>query len=395
MLQLVFLLLFIYLSAATIYLLVLAVAGNYYRSKQFARHPQLKRIAVIIPAIREDSIIVDTAIKAAAHNYAAEYFQVFIIADKLRADTISRLRNIPVEVLEVNFEISTKAKSIKAALAFLKGKHYEIAMMLDADNIMQDGCLEKVNDAFNNHCKAVQCHRIAKNENTAIALLGAISEEININLFRKGPAALGLSIAPLGSGMAFDFTLLKEIFDVPGITENPAEDREIEVQLMKRQLRMEFLSDVYIYDEKVAETVGFENQRIRWLEAQLNHITRFFKPDLIGLPKTPVYYHTFLQNLILPRLLYILVCFTLLLLLSVQWIFDVSFIYPADHWWIAWITLYGVILMISVPARFYNLQTLKAVAYLPVLTGSMLKALLKIRRNRKEFIHTSKTFSSK
>lgn len=395
MLQLVFLIFFIYLSAATIYLLVLAVAGNCYKSKQYAHHPQKKRIAVIIPALREDSIIVDTAIKAAAHNYAGDYFQVLVIADKLTANTISRLRNIPVEVLEVNFELSTKARSIKAALAFFSGKHYEVAMMLDADNIMQNGCLEKINDAFNNHCKAVQCHRIAKNENTAIALLGAISEEININLFRKGPAALGLSIAPLGSGMAFDFNLLEEIFNVPGIMENPAEDREIEVQLMKRQLKMKFLNDVYIYDEKVAETSGFENQRIRWLEAQLNHIKRFFKPDMIGLPKTPIYYHTFLQNFILPRLLYILICFAMLLVLTVQWIFNISFIYPAVPWWITWISLYAIILMISVPGRFYTMQTLKAVAYLPVLTASMLKALMKIKRNRKEFIHTAKTYSSK
>ena len=78
----------------------------------------------------------------------------------------------------------------------------EIVMILDADNIMAPGCLEKVNAAFHAGL-AMQCHRTAKNKNTPVALLDAMSEEININLFRRGPSVAGLSAAPIGPGMAF------------------------------------------------------------------------------------------------------------------------------------------------------------------------------------------------
>ena len=44
-----------------------------------------------------------------------------------------------------------------------------------------------------------------------VALLDAMSEEININLFRRGPALAGLSAAPIGSGMAFETAIIREI----------------------------------------------------------------------------------------------------------------------------------------------------------------------------------------
>ncbi len=179
----------------------------------------------------------------------------------------------------------------------------DIVMILDADNIMAPGCLEKVNAAFHAGFEAVQCHRTAKNKNTAVALLDAMSEEININLFRRGPSLAGLSAAPIGSGMAFKTALIREIFSTQRILENPGEDREIDMQLMRRQIKMEFLDDALVYDEKVASAVVFEKQRVRWLEAQVNHVRRFFDADMKKAQKTFLFYNKFFQNLLLPRVL--------------------------------------------------------------------------------------------
>ena len=119
-----------------------------------------------------------------------------------------------MDVLEVN--LSMKSRSLHAALESPAVVNSDIVMILDADNIMAPGCLEKVNAAFHAGFKAVQCHRTAKNKNTAVALLDAMSEEININLFRRGPSLAGLSAAPIGSGMAFKTALIREIFSTRG-----------------------------------------------------------------------------------------------------------------------------------------------------------------------------------
>lgn len=390
--KIILLLLFIYLAAGTLYLLVLAVAGRFGKLPVFGTNPEKNKIAVIIPSYKEDHIIVDTAIQARKHNYPPNRFDVLVAADKLQAATIEKLRSIPVQVLEL--DVSMKAKSVHAALNFLDNKAYDIAVILDADNVMGAGCLEKINDAFQKGYKALQCHRTAKNQHTPVALLDGISEEININLFRRGPAVLHISAAPVGSGMAFEFNLLKEIFSTDHILNNPGEDREIDLHLMKKNIPMQFIDGAYVYDEKVASAAVFEKQRVRWLEAQLNHLRRFSDADLKNVVRNKIYYNKFYQNLLLPRLFYIMIYGLFFFLAMASIMFNWHFLTPGAGWWLGIISLYIIVLLLSVPGKFYTINTLKAIAKIPSLMLSMIKALLRIKKGRKEFLHTPKTFTN-
>jgi len=389
-LNILFLLLFVYLAISILYFLVIAFAGRFGRLRAYGECSGKKNIAVIIPSYKEDAIIVDTARKAAAHNYPAASFRVIVVADKLQPETVAELRSIPVTVLEA--DLNMKSRSVNAALQYPAAGQFDIAVILDADNVMADGCLEKINDAFQLGCQAVQCHRTAKNQQTAVAVLDAISEEININLFRRGPAVLGISAAPIGSGMAFSFDLVKDIFSLDHILTNPGEDREIDMQLMKRRIFMHFIEDAYVYDEKVSNTGVFEKQRVRWLEAQLNHVKRFFDADMKDAPRTMTFYIKFFQNLLLPRLLLIMVLGLFFVLLCFQLFFHFNILMPPPVFWWAMIFSYALVLVLSVPARFYNLTTVKAVIQVPALMIAMIRAMLKMKAGRKEFLHTPKVY---
>ena len=155
---------------------------------------------------------------------------------------------------------------------------------------------------------------------------------------------------------------------------------------------MEFIDDAYVLDEKVANPAVFEKQRLRWLEAQVNHVRRFSHDDMKDAPKTILYYNKFFQNLLLPRVLFLLVFAVVFLLLTIQWIFPVQILYPPAGWWIACMMLYALTLFISIPGSYYNGNTFRALMHIPVLMLSMLKALLQIKKNRKEFLHTPKSF---
>ncbi|MFI5152415.1 MAG: glycosyltransferase [Chitinophagales bacterium] len=386
------LIIFIYLFFSSLYLFVFALAGRLIKGKIHETMDQKKTIAVIIPSYKEDHIIVDTARQAFAHDYPSGFFSVFVVADKLQPTTIERLRQIPVRVIEV--DVDMKSRSIHAALEAIDKSAFDMVVILDADNVMKPGCLEKVNSAFQMGYRALQCHRIAKNENTPIATLDAISEGININLFRRGPARLKLSAAPLGSGMAFDIALISEIFSVERILNNPGEDREIDMQLLKKNIFMEFVDDAWVLDEKVASTAVFEKQRVRWLEAQFAHIRRFFDPDMRSLSKTTNFFNKFFQTLLLPRVLMMAVYGLVCLILLTGWIFGLRTLFPAPSWWLTGMLLYLLALVISVPFSHYNVRTVKAIAYIPILALSMLKALVSMKKNRKEFLHTPKTFGS-
>lgn len=391
----IFLFVFLYLAISTVYLLFFSIAGRFFSTRSYSSHPDKARIAVFIPSYKEDNIIVQTAREAVEQDYPRDRFSVNVIADSLQPETIAALRAIPVRVIEVSFEKSMKAKSLNQALNQVAPEGYELAMILDADNHMAPGCLEKVNHSYRSGWKVIQCHRTAKNKNTSVAILDAASEEINNTIFRKGHRVAGLSCTLIGSGMAFEYDLLKEIFSLPEIQNNPGEDREVDIQLVKKKLLVEYIEDAYVYDEKVQRKEVFEKQRTRWLGTQVEQLQRFLRKDLLGQGYGITFVNKFFQNFLLPRLLMLALTFFLAVLTLAFHILGWQISLPD---WRGFAILFGVFLLtllIAVPTSFYTRETLKAILSIPGLVFSMIKALLKIGNNKKGFIHTPKEFSSK
>lgn len=385
-------LLFAYLAICTLYLASMAVGGVLLPIWKRKEAQDLKPIAVLIPCYKDDRVILQTASSAAAHNYPSELFQVIVIADHLQERTLAQLSAIPnVRVLEVQFDVSTKAKSMHTALQQIDPNQYPITMVLDADNLLSEGCLYEVSAAFTAGFQAIQCHRTAKNEDTPVALLDGISEEINNNLFRAGQRFIGHPAAIIGSGMAFATSLIRDILSLPSIHDNPGEDREIDVELLRRGIDIAFLKGVYVYDEKVPSTEVFQKQRVRWLEAQITHMKLLLGPSFKAYRTNPIYLNKLFQTFLLPRLLFIGVYGILFVLLVASVIFgwQAAWTPPAFAWWGLMVIYFGS-LILSVPARFANGKTLQALAQIPQLLLAMIKSILQMKMGRKEFIHTPK-----
>ncbi|MFT3825518.1 MAG: glycosyltransferase family 2 protein [Chitinophagaceae bacterium] len=392
-LHIIFLLLFIYMAVYTVYFFIAAIAGKLYSPKKYEPIATRKRIAVLIPTYKEDEVILTTARKAKAQDYPEAYFDVFVAADQLKPETIAQLRAIPVNVLEVQFELSSKARSLNRLLNHIPEDQYEIAIIIDGDNIMMPGCLEKVNTAFVNGFRAVQCHRIAKNKNSTVAVLDAMSEEINNNIFRRGMRALGFSASIIGSGMAFEFKKLKEIYNKPGILGNAACDREVDFEIMKAAIEMEFIDDAYVLDEKVANRAVYQRQRTRWLESQIIHLRLFFDKKSGPLPKTKDYFNKLFSNLALPRLLFLLAYFLVFAVFVVEYFTGFSILYPSYIYWLILTIMYISVFIISIPSNMYSWSTVKALSHVPLMVLSIVKALFSMKVSRKEFLHTPKAFT--
>lgn len=385
-------LLFVVLASITIYFFIVSIAGKIYSPPKYLIHPDKKRIAVLIPTYKEDQIILSTAQKASEHQYAGT-FKVFVAADQLQPATIEQLRTLPIEVLPVKFEISSKARSLNRLLNHIDENDWDVALILDADNVMEAGVLEKINHAFQNGFKAVQSNRTAKNQNTTVAILDGLSEGINNHLFRKGQRALGFASNTIGSGMAFEFKTLKAIYNKPGILGNPACDREVDFEIMKRDVCIEFIDNANVYDEKVAQKAVYEKQRTRWFESQIIHLKLFFDPKEQPIPHTKDYYNKLWVNLIPPRLLIILGLMIGGGFAIINDLFNIHWIAPAPVYWYLLILLFAVTFAIAIPGKFYQWSTVKALFYIPVLVWSAVKAVLNMKVSRKEFVHTPKTFT--
>jgi cellulose synthase/poly-beta-1,6-N-acetylglucosamine synthase-like glycosyltransferase len=384
---------FVYIGVSVIYLLFFAIAGRLGRIRRYTTHPNKASIAVLVPTYQDDSVIIETTKRVLEQNYPASKFTVTVIADGLQPETIAQLKMYPINLVEVAFDVSMKAKSLNQAFQILKEDDYDLALILDADNVMSSDALEKINHAYRDGWRVIQCHRTAKNLNTSVAILDAISEEVNNTIFRRGHRAVGLSCTLIGSGMAFEYKLLKRIFSLPGILNNPGEDREVDIELVKEDIIVQYLDDAYVYDEKVQRKEVFQKQRTRWIATQVDQIRRFLKKDILVKFKSKTYLNKFFQNFLLPRLLFALLFIIIFLTAVLGIVLDSPILYPSFMWWVLLLVMYSFALIFAIPKSFYNAKTLNAFFQIPVLMLSMLKAIFHMRKNKKGFIHTPKEFT--
>ncbi|WP_421829951.1 glycosyltransferase [Larkinella sp.] len=381
---LIFLPIGLYLGFNILYLLICALAGWFGgddsepASKATTR---TRRIAVLVPAYKEDKVILDSVQANLQQTYPADSYDIYVIADSFRAETLQQLAQFPVKVLVVSFEESTVQKSLTKALELLPEEVYDIVLVSDADNHMAPDFLHRINQAFDCGWRAVQGHRVAKNTNTSVAVLDAMNEEVNNHLFRGGQRALGFSASLIGSGMAFEPEMMKramgQIRSVGGY------DKELEMLLLTEDIEIAYLKQALIYDEKVQNLEVFERQRTRWIAAQIHFVKLYFGTGIRQLMRGN--WHAFnglLKALLIPRVLFLALLFVGTL---------VGLVIGNPMVW----RYFGIMLvtllfslLISIPGYLWQKISLRDVLTFPLLVFRMMRSLLKIKAAGKKFLHT-------
>lgn len=376
--------LLIYFSYVSAYSLILSSAALVlYKSPLLKISNTKKSIAVFIPAYKEDAVIINVTKKALAQNYPNDRFSVIVIADSLQTNTIEQLKKLKATIIEVSFVKSTKVRALNKAMKLIP-HGYDYAVILDADNIMENDFLDKMNSLALTGHMAIQGNRKPKNENTSIALLDGLSETINNFIYRQGTVALGMSSSLNGSGMFFNYTVLKntlaEMDSVGGF------DRELELKLIEQNIKVFYAKNIEVFDEKVQTTKVFENQRKRWISSQFVYLKKYLRKGIKELIKGNfVYFNSaILRNIQLPRLLNLgLLLFTTIL----GWVFYAFLNFSPWVW--SGLLLSNIISMIfAVPKSYYSFKLVKAIGYIPIIFFKMFKILFKLKNVNNEFLHT-------
>jgi cellulose synthase/poly-beta-1,6-N-acetylglucosamine synthase-like glycosyltransferase len=369
-----------YLCIQVAYLLFFSIAGKLARPRVFAPARELRRIRIFIPGYKEDAVIIATAKDALNQDYPHDRYEVVIIADSFSEATLATLHALPIRVVEVKFEKSTKGKALQKAVDATQADPVDILLILDADNHMAPGFLHAVNNAFEQGYRVIQGHRTAKAFQTPFALLDACTEEINNHIFRRGHNAVGLPSALIGSGMAFEWPLFVSLLQ--NIGETSGEDKEIEFRIVRQRIPVAFLDGQYVYDEKVAHQAVFSKQRSRWLATQVEFFEKYFIEGWFQLFRGNVaFFNKVFQTYLLPRVMLVAVT-------GLWFIWTLFF----AHWGLPsaliLLALLAFSLLLGIPAKWYNRELLQAFLQIPGALFSMLKAMLHIGKARKTFIHT-------
>ncbi|NOU59984.1 glycosyltransferase [Marinifilum caeruleilacunae] len=383
------LVLFVYLGFAAVYIFIFAFASIFPYRQKTPKNTKNRKFAVLIPGYKEDVVIVDVAKDALNQNYPQDLYDVVIIADSFKAQTIDRLKELPIKLVEVSFDVSTKSKALNKAMQTI-GDNYDVALVLDADNLMEKDFIQKVNQSFDNGFMVVQGHRAAKNVNTSFAILDAISEEVNNNIFRKGHRVLGFSSALIGSGMAFDYAFFKDTMSK--VNAIGGFDKELELKLLKDKKKIEYLNDAIVLDEKVQKSEVFAKQRKRWLSAQFIYFARYFFPGLYHLffKGNIDFFDKVYQMISPPRILLLGMVGIISVFYMAVWYFfeSASILHFSIQQWMYVLLLVVLAFALSIPRKFYTGSTLRAILSLPRAFFLMFASLFKLKGANKKFIHT-------
>ncbi len=344
---------------------------------------QLKKIAVLIPGYKEDNVILSVAKKALEQSYSANAYDVVIIADSFKEETILELKKMPLKVIEVVFEKSTKAKALNKAMTIL-GDDYDIAVLLDADNVMEYDFLSKVNNAYNAGYVNMQARRVAKNTDSKFSFLDGVSEAINNNIFRKGHNILGFSCSFIGSGMALPYSSFKE--KMSRIDAVGGFDRALQVEFIGDGEKIWYLNDTLVYDEKIGSSAGFGNQRKRWLSSQFVYLGRNLGKGFLGLVKGKfdLFNASILHNLFLPRVLNL----GLLLIYVIVYFLGSRYLKIDFYLVLLIFGLYYLATVLAIPQKYFSWKMAAAILALPQAFFIMFLSLFKLKGANKTFIHT-------
>lgn len=370
--------LFILMLFSVLYLLVFGLASLKKKKIHYPPTDKKSKFVILFPSYKEDKVIVASIKSFLSQNYPKSHFDIVVISDQLKDETNDQLSQLPIRLLMANYPNRTKAKALNLAIDSLD-KTYDAVVIMDADNTVDTCFLNEVNKALCFGIKAIQTHRVAKDTDTDMSILDAASEEINNSFFRSGHVRLGLSSALSGSGMAFEYQWFVE--NIKNIS-SVGEDKELELELLRQGIYIDYLDDVFVYDQKVPNQEVFYNQRRRWIATQYDNLSKSMKylPQAFMTGNVDLC-NKILQWVMLPRLIILgFIALAAIALLFINFFLSIK-------WWVL-LLLMCLTLAIAIPDEMVNERLLKVLRKLPKLFILMVLNLFRMRGAKKKFIHT-------
>ncbi|MDK2871079.1 MAG: hypothetical protein PWQ16_431 [bacterium] len=380
------------------YLFIYTIGLFPWRRKEEGAFKKYLKFAVLIPAHDEESVIENLINNLKELEYPKGFYEVIVIADNCNDNTAKLAKEAGAIVWERR-EPSKRGKQYALDWAFrriIKEGKYDAVCVFDADNLVSLNFLNRVNEKILSGEKVVQCYLDTKNPfDSWITKAYALGYWISNRVFQLARYRVGFSAVLGGTGFAISIDLLEKY--ALGLT-SLTEDLELTVKLNLAGIKIGWLHDVKVYDEKPLTFRDSWNQRLRWMRG---HWSVALKYGLSLLKKTFLEGKLFMLDMFFYAIspLRILLGGLILLFLFLSHVSDVNVVslpYPGvlPFWfWFAvslWIWLYPFLALLQerVPIKAFPYMVylvLWSLTWIPLVV----QALLTVRV--RQWSHTKHT----
>lgn len=252
------------------YQLIVGLFGFRKKGKDYADHDPASRFLILVPAHNEEKVIGDIVRNLRELDYPKDLYDYYVIADNCTDGTAEAARAAGARVIETRKESpdapTGKPIALRKALEALEGyqKRYDLMMVFDADNLMDNSILREVNSQYLDKGKPdlIQCYLGVKNKKGTVAWSYYTGYTLTNRFFDLAKYRLGINCVIGGTGFAISTAYLYQRggWNSMSLTE----DFEIQVQATMEGRKILWNQNARVYDEKPTSLWVSLRQKTRW-----------------------------------------------------------------------------------------------------------------------------------
>ena len=259
-----------FISKLYLYRRVLTATGLFF-TRKFKPAQNRHKYAIMIAARNEAPVIGNLIHSIRAQDYPAELVDIFVVADNCTDNTAEIARELGAYCYErFDSEHRTKGFALQFLVENIKRDFgiyaYEGYIIFDADNLLKQDYMSRMNDAFDAGEKIVTSYRNTKNFDT-----NWISASYGIHWLRtvrkehRARSVFHLATRIQGTGFLFAAEIIENGWPYTSLTE----DRAFCADAVANGYKISYNNDAIFYDEQPVDIKIAMRQRIRWAKGHL------------------------------------------------------------------------------------------------------------------------------
>lgn len=268
-------------SLLVIHFIIFSLIGLF-STKKYPKTDKKLRYGIIISARDEEKVIANLIESIKQNDYPQDKLQIFLVAHNCSDKTAEIARAHGATVYEYD---NPDERTLGYAYKYLFSKigedfgieNFDGFFIINADNILPEGYISKMNDAFvaEGQKYAVTSYRNSCNfgENVMSCLYG-IYFLAACRYEMRGRSVCGCSTRVSGTGYVFPSSYVSEGWNYVTLTE----DWEFTADKLLQGNKVMYCDDAEFFDEQPTTVPIMYRQRLRWARGHtIVFFTRFFK----------------------------------------------------------------------------------------------------------------------
>lgn len=264
MIQIIYYVLFIFVLTYGLYFGITGLFSFKNMNKNIIKKHRAKtKFAILIASRNEEEVIGNLVKSLKQQKYPSDLFDIYVIPNNCTDNTEKVAKKAGAKIIKCTVPTKSKGEVLKFTFDKLSTKKdIDAYIIFDADNVVHEDFLARMNDAYCEGAKVAQSFRDSKNpSDNWISGSYSIFYWIQNFFFNKSRMQIDGSASINGTG----FMISKEIIDEFGFnTITLTEDVEFTAQCALNGIKVKFVEQAVTYDEQPVEFKASWKQRKRW-----------------------------------------------------------------------------------------------------------------------------------